>query len=86
MNNRSFTSFGLNLISIDHKNHKIDNCVILDDETFFIRGVNDKFDKCNGVIWNMGGHTFNLWGETLINSYWVDEGQEETTKFPLFKF
>lgn len=35
--------------------------MILGNEAFSITAVDDRFD--NGVIWNMDGHTFNLWGK-----------------------
>lgn len=52
-------------ISVDNENHKIDSHVILDNETFSITAVDDRFD--NGVIWNMDGYTFSLWGKISIN-------------------
>ena len=52
-------------ISIDNENHKIDRCEILNNEAYCISAVDDKFD--NGVIWNMNGHTFDLWGKISMN-------------------
>lgn len=52
-------------ISVDNENHEIDSCIILDNEAFSITAVDDRFD--NGVIWNIDGHTFNLWGKISIN-------------------
>jgi hypothetical protein len=52
-------------ISVDNENHEIDSNTILDNEAFFINAVNDKFD--NGVIWNMDGHTFDLWGKISVD-------------------
>lgn len=57
---KSFTN-----ISVDNENHEIASCIILDKEAFAISAVNDKFD--NGVIWNMNGHTFSLWGKLPID-------------------
>lgn len=48
-------------ISVDNENHKIDRCEILNNEAYCISAVDDEFD--NGVIWNMDGHTFDLWGK-----------------------
>ena len=48
-------------ISVDNENHEIGSCVILGNEEFSIIALDDKFD--NGVIWNMDGHTFDLWGK-----------------------
>ena len=44
-----------------HYAMKISSCVILGNEAFSIIALDDKFD--NGVIWNMDGHTFDLWGK-----------------------
>lgn len=52
-------------ISVDNENHEIDSCIILNNEAFSITAVDDRFD--NGIIWNMDGHTFNLWGKISIN-------------------
>jgi hypothetical protein len=52
-------------ISVDNKNHKIDRCVVLGNEAFSISVIGDKFD--NGVIWNMDGHTFDLWGKIPVD-------------------
>lgn len=51
-------------ISVDNENHEIDSCVILDNEAFSIRAVDDTFD--NGVIWNLDNHTFTLWGKIPV--------------------
>lgn len=48
-------------IAVDNENHEIGSCVILGNEAFSIAALDDKFD--NGVIWNMDGHTFDLWGK-----------------------
>ena len=48
-----------------NENHEINSYVILDKEAFSITAVNDKFD--NGVIWNMEGHTFDLWGKVPVD-------------------
>ena len=52
-------------ISVDNENHKIDRCEILNNEAYCISAVDDKFD--NGVIWNMNGHTFDLWGKISMD-------------------
>lgn len=52
-------------ISVDNENHEISNYVILGNEAFSITALDDKFD--NGVIWNMDGHTFDLWGKVSID-------------------
>lgn len=52
-------------ISVDNENHEIDKYVILGNEAFSITAVNDKFD--NGIIWNMDGHTFDLWGKAPVD-------------------
>lgn len=52
-------------ISVDNENHKIDRCEILNNEAYCISAVDDKFD--NGVIWNMNGHTFDLWGKIPLD-------------------
>ena len=52
-------------ISVDNENHEINTCVILNNEAFSISAVDDAFD--NGVIWNMDGHTFDLWGKIPVN-------------------
>lgn len=52
-------------ISVDNENHEIDSCIILGNEAFTIEAVNDGFD--NGLIWNMDGHTFDLWGKVSID-------------------
>ena len=52
-------------ISVDNENHEMDSCIILGNEAFSIKAVNDKFD--NGLIWNMDGHTFDLWGKVSID-------------------
>ena len=44
-----------------HYAMKIISCVILGIVAFSIIALDDKFD--NGVIWNMDGHTFDLWGK-----------------------
>jgi len=56
---------GITNISVDNENHEISSYVILDKEAFSITAVNDKFD--NGVIWNMEGHTFDLWGKIPVD-------------------
>ncbi len=56
---------GITNISVDNENHEINSYVILDKEAFSITAVNDKFD--NGVIWNMDGHTFDLWGKIPVD-------------------
>ncbi|WP_406241879.1 DUF4367 domain-containing protein [Tissierella carlieri] len=56
---------GITNISVDNENHEINSYVILDKEAFSITAVNDKFD--NGVIWNMEGHTFDLWGKVPVD-------------------
>jgi len=48
-------------IAVDNENHEIGSCVILGNEAFSVAALDDKFD--NGVIWNMDGHTFDLWGK-----------------------
>lgn len=52
-------------ISVDNENHEINSYVILDRDAFSVTAINDKFD--NGVIWNMEGHTFDLWGKIPMN-------------------
>jgi len=52
-------------ISVDNENHEIDNCTILNNEAFCITATDDEFD--NGLIWNMEGHTFNLWGKISMD-------------------
>lgn len=52
-------------ISVDNENHEISNCVILGNEAFSITALDDKFD--NGLIWNMEGHTFDLWGKIPVD-------------------
>lgn len=52
-------------ISVDNENHEIDSCVILENEAFSISAVDDEF--YNGVIWNMDGHTFDLWGKIPVD-------------------
>jgi len=52
-------------ISVDNENHEIDSYVILENDAFAISAVNDKFD--NGVIWNVEGHTFDLWGKIPVD-------------------
>ena len=52
-------------ISVDNENHKIDRCEILNNEVYCISAVDDKFD--NGVIWNMDGYTFDLWGKIPVD-------------------
>lgn len=52
-------------ISVDNENHEISSCSILGNEAFSITAVDDEFD--NGVIWNMDGHTFDLWGKIPVN-------------------
>jgi hypothetical protein len=52
-------------ISVDNENHQISNYVILGNEAFSITALDDKFD--NGLIWNMDGHTFDLWGKVSID-------------------
>jgi len=47
-------------ISVDNENHKIDRGEILNNEAYFVNGIDNAFD--NGIIWNMNGHTFDLWG------------------------
>ncbi|WP_312810196.1 DUF4367 domain-containing protein [Sedimentibacter sp.] len=56
---------GITNISVDNENHEINSCVILDNEAFSISAVDDAFD--NGVIWNMDGHTFDLWGKISVD-------------------
>lgn len=56
---------GITNISVDNENHEISSYVILDKEAFSITAVNDKFD--NGLIWNMEGHTFDLWGKIPVD-------------------
>ena len=56
---------GITNISVDNENHEINSCVILENEAFSISAVDDAFD--NGVIWNMDGHTFDLWGKISVN-------------------
>ena len=56
---------GITKISVDNENHEISSYVILDKEAFSITAVNDKFD--NGVIWNIEGHTFDLWGKMPVD-------------------
>jgi hypothetical protein len=52
-------------ISVDNENHEISSCSILGNKAFSITALDDKFD--NGVIWNMDGHTFDLWGKVSID-------------------
>ncbi len=52
-------------ISVDNENHKINKDSVLDNEAYSIIAIDDKFD--NGLIWNMEGHTFNLWGKAPID-------------------
>lgn len=52
-------------ISVDNENHEISNYVILGNEAFSITALDDKFD--NGLIWNMEGHTFDLWGKIPVD-------------------
>lgn len=52
-------------ISVVNENHEINSCVILENEAFSISAVDDAFD--NGIIWNMDGHTFDLWGKISVD-------------------
>jgi hypothetical protein len=35
------------------------------NEAYCISAIDDKFD--NGVIWNINGHTFDLWGKIPVD-------------------
>ena len=48
-------------ISVDNEHHKIYNDIILENNAYCIRAINDGFD--NGVLWNIDGYTFSLWGK-----------------------
>lgn len=52
-------------ISVDNENHEINSSVILNNEAFSISAIDEGFD--NGIVWNMEGHTFNLWGRIQMD-------------------
>ncbi|NLC02927.1 MAG: DUF4367 domain-containing protein [Tissierellia bacterium] len=52
-------------ISVDNENHEIDTFILLGNKAYSIMATNNEFD--NGIIWNMEGYTFDLWGKLSIN-------------------
>ena len=52
-------------ISVDNENHELDSCLVLENVGYFISAIKKEFD--NGIIWNMDGHTFNLWGKLSMD-------------------
>lgn len=52
-------------ISVDNENHEIDTFILLGNKAYSIIATNNEFD--NGIIWNMEGYTFDLWGKLPID-------------------
>ena len=52
-------------ISVDNENHEIDTFILLGNKAYSIIATNNEFD--NGIIWNMEGYTFDLWGKLSID-------------------
>ncbi len=52
-------------ISVDNENHEIDTFMLLGNKAYSIIATNKEFD--NGIIWNMEGHTFDLWSKLPID-------------------
>lgn len=56
---------GITNISVDNENHEINKREIQNNEAYCILAIDDKFD--NGLIWNMEGHTFDLWSKIPLD-------------------
>lgn len=52
-------------ISVDNENHEMKEIRILNKKAFLMIAKNDSFD--NGIMWNMEGYRFELWGSNTID-------------------